>query len=179
MTSLIDTDVNNTPANTATSFGTVERCSNWNPVGGTVEVDVVVSGIPPAVAGHGGISGFEFDIVYIEEAVEIGAINHEMLLAANAGSSIFEASDSTPDTDGVLKVAAVDVGEGASESGNGVLARITVRGLVPTGAPGTPLILQNVAVLDAAGEVYPVAATLTSRVLFGSPEQSYCATAVP
>jgi hypothetical protein len=73
-----------------------------------------------------------------------------MFLAANAGSQVFDTSDSLPDQDGSYRVSAVDVAEpGAPDSGSGVLARLT---LVAVSAGVSPASLP---LIDMTGDTRP------------------------
>lgn len=131
---LIDMDPGAAPANTATSFGTIETCAQINENNfldadedavDTLDIDVVVQGIPTPVSGHGGMIGFQFQLNYPKDDVMVASYDNEWLLAANPTSSIFELSDPRPDADGQFLVS---VGDSASfsihESGDGVLSRI-------------------------------------------------------
>ncbi|HUF54312.1 MAG TPA: cohesin domain-containing protein [Dehalococcoidia bacterium] len=121
----IDTD---TSGNDPTTVGAVDVCSRIE-VGDEYEVDVVVQGIPELDEG-GELVSFEFVLHYDGRYVEIiDADVTGQLLGEAPGSNVIDFTNETPDDDGQFTVAAVDFGEGADESGDGVLARLTLRGI--------------------------------------------------
>jgi hypothetical protein len=119
--------------NTATSVGVIETCAATD-VGSEVTIDLVVDAIPadrPMVA-------FEMQILYDPELVRAVAMDNELLLAAEGDFQPFEAvpllSDPLPDSDGALRISIVDLASNQtpgsnSETGGGVLSRITFEGL--------------------------------------------------
>jgi hypothetical protein len=168
---LIDTDVNKTPANTGSSFGTWEQCNRVS-VGGTIDVDVTVTGIPPVLEGKGGITGFQFNLNYDQQALSLVSVNNNMLLAAGAGSSVFTDAVFPPNEWDPLTVAALDTGISEPESGVGVLARIRFQGI---GAHRVPTLqLSDVAVIDAANNVYPLAPLVNSYISVDEPAEIEC-----
>jgi hypothetical protein len=120
----IDTDGT---GNTPTSLATLENCTPVQ-VGGSLTVDIMIVGIPPATGSGGGIVGTEFAVLYDAQRLAITEVNDKMLMTASPGGSMFTAGDTTPDSDGQLNVASLDVGANA-ESGDGVLIRLTVEGV--------------------------------------------------
>lgn len=140
----IDMDVT---GNDATTVGTVEQCARIDVNGvqdadetdiDTVTFDVVAINIPsiaPMIA-------VGFSILYPEDVLTIQSANSEFLLLVNEGSSLFDVTDPTPDTDGndMFRVDLLDVGEGEPESGSGVLARLTIS--PDEGAPAGQYLLR-------------------------------------
>jgi hypothetical protein len=160
----MDMDVNNTPANTATSLGSVETCNTVG-VGEALKLDVTVEGIPPVVDGSGGLLALSFNLLYDEAKVKVVGADARMMVAATSGSSVLVIGDSLPDTDGDLSVSALDTGTAVGESGDGVLARITLEG-VQVGI--VTLTLAGVGVTDVANETYPIDEVLTAQVAVGA-----------
>ncbi|MCH8345552.1 MAG: hypothetical protein IIC87_01330 [Chloroflexi bacterium] len=125
----IDTD---TAGNTATSLGSQETCSAIAVVGDTLEIDVVVTGIPPydPITNSGGVAGFQFDVLYDPAVVNVIGWDADMMLAANGDPIWFSVTDpasaSEPDADGDFFVAQADLSVNL-ESGDGVLIRITLQ----------------------------------------------------
>ncbi len=156
----IDTDVNNAPANTATSFGSIQQCNTLT-VGGTLDVDVIIASIPPADEGGGGLDGFQFSLLYDEATVKVTSSDANMLLAANSGSSVVPFGDTAPDTDGSFLIGVADFGSGTAEDGVGVLARITLEGV----AQGvSSLTLTRLTPVDSATNGYAVSNVLDADV---------------
>jgi hypothetical protein len=157
----IDTDINNTAANTATSLGSRQTCGALA-VGGTLVIDVTVDAVPPLSGGVGAMNGFQFTLSYDASKVKVTALNGNMLLTANAGSSGIPFSDSVPDTDGSLLVAVADFGASTTpEGGPGVLARITLQGLTQG---SSALSLTGVEIADAVNNVYVIESVLGATV---------------
>jgi len=143
----IDTNPSATPANTATTLGTIETCRAVNN-GDTFTVDFYVSTLAAP-----GIEGFQADLSYTSTKLKVTANNVSLLLGANAGSSVSDFTnyssgiDALPDTDGKFTPAAVDFGtaSGHSETGTGVLARVTLQAIANGAAT---LTLTNVKLSD-------------------------------
>ena len=76
------------------------------------------------------------------------------MLSANAGSSLFDAGEPLPDTDGVYQAGAVDLGTGVPESGDGTLERITVDVGAAAPAGQYNLLISSPAHLDGNGSAY-------------------------
>jgi hypothetical protein len=147
----IDADPGATPANTATTLGSIESCRSVTN-GATFTVDFWVKDIPSP-----GIEGFQGDLGYDPARLNVTAYNVSLLLAANSGSQVTDFTrkevgdpDHLPDADGKFTPVAYDFGTapGHSETGSGVLARITLHAI----ANGTsPLTLTKVKLSDPAG----------------------------
>ena len=157
----IDTDIKRTAANTATSLGSLKRCNTLTS-GGSLTIDIAADGVPLVGDAGGGIIAFQFVLHYDPAKVKVSASNHDMLLAANAGSSLVSLGDATPDADGSFLVAVTDFGLSTTpESGSGVLARITLEGV----APGvSSLTLTDVAIADVSNARYGINSTPAAEV---------------
>ncbi len=160
----LDLNPGASPANTATSTGSVESCAMINPNGvqdsdedavDTLEIDVVTGplGIPLARP----ITGFTFNLNYDESSLTVQTGNPAYLLAGNAGSIVYDASQPVPDTNAndVWIGGALEIGGGVNETGAGVLDRITIS--APAGAgPGLyPLTLDYAFHFDSNGSPVP------------------------
>jgi Tol biopolymer transport system component len=167
----IDTDVDATPANTPTSIGSIEPCARLNNNDildadedsvDRLEVDIVVgpAGIPdpkPAVA-------FTANVNYVPSAISVVDNDVHQLLASGAGSSILDASEPTPDSDGVFYIAVYDTSAVGHETGPGVLARITVEA-ANSGPLLTDLDLSDYGIVEyATGELIPIEAVSHGRL---------------
>ncbi len=160
----IDMDINNSPANTATSLGSLESCGTLNS-GASLTIDVVIRGIPPGGGASGGLLSFQFSLLYDAAKVAVAWVDPRMLVAANVGSSIPSFGDQAPDSDGDLLVAALDTSQSAPESGDGVLARLTLQGVA---AGISSLILADVLIVDAANNLYAIGAVHGAQVAVDS-----------
>jgi hypothetical protein len=164
----IDTDVKRTAANTATSLGSLNSCNTLTS-GGSLTIDIAVDAVPPSdsATDTGGITGFQFSLLYDASVVKVTASDAEMLLAANPGSSLVSLGDATPDTDGSFLVAVSDFGSSTTpESGSGVLARITLQGV----APGvSQLTLTDLAIADVSTARYGINSTPAAEVAVDAP----------
>ena len=116
----IDTDTQADPANTATSFGTVQACAEVA-LDGTVNVDIVVNAIPEDRP----LAGFQMTVIYNAGIVNVIGLDTNFLLATGGDyRPVAFLSDPTPDRDGRFTIAVVDFG-GVFETGPGTLARVT------------------------------------------------------
>jgi len=115
----IDADPTRLPANTATSLGSAEACISVA-TDDSFDIDIFVIGVADLVA-------WDTYLQYDGSVVNVTAVNVQMFQAANPGSSVFNASAATPDSDGTFYVSAADLGTGAEDSGSGVLARVTLQ----------------------------------------------------
>jgi hypothetical protein len=115
----VDGDPLQSPANTATSLGSIESCISVS-TDDTFDVDIFIT---DAVDLLGWSASFSYD----GSVVNVTDVNVHMFQAANAGSNIINLSDSVPDSGGSYFVGAADLGAGAEDSGTGVLARLTLR----------------------------------------------------
>jgi hypothetical protein len=123
----IDTNPTTTPANTATSLGSIENCRDVS-IGQTFTFDLWITNV-----GHSGTPGlklFYLPIQYNGAVMRITGVDVIYFLASR-GNPVLNASDpSLPDSDGLYAVSAVDISDpGALPNvGNGVLARVTAQG---------------------------------------------------
>ncbi len=131
----LDMDPDGTPANTATSLGSIEGCARINANGtldadedttaDTITVDVTATDIPVAAP----MQGFQYILNYDEAKLTIQSSASDFLLNVTSGSSIFANDEPTPDTngDGRFVAGALDIGPpGTEETGPGVLGQLTV-----------------------------------------------------
>jgi len=151
----IGVDVN--PAgNTATSLGTIDSCIQVA-TGATFDVDIFVRDVTDLLA-------WQAYFVYNPSVIKVIDRDADQFLGANAGSNVFDLSDSVPDTDGGYGVAAVDVAEPAThDSGSGVLARLTLQAVGPGASPAS--IPQVNTAGDPAPDVGPVLTNLDVEFL--------------
>ncbi|HET9477640.1 MAG TPA: thrombospondin type 3 repeat-containing protein [Dehalococcoidia bacterium] len=151
-----------TPANLATSIGSTEPCARINKNGfvdadedsaDAVWADVTATNIPSSTA----MIAFGYTIGYDETGLTISSVDNNYLLAASSGSSLFNAGEATPDTDGngSWTATAADVGSGTPESGSGVLGRLTVSADSGAVAGVYGLALSGAAHIDASNTTYP------------------------
>lgn len=114
--------------NTATSFGTVQRCVSVSQ-GETFQVDILVSDVEKLIS-------WELYFTFDPQIVEVVDADPKMFLASAPGSSLTTLKVPLPR--GRYFVGAADT-KGTAESGSGVLARLTLRakasGLSPADIP--------------------------------------------
>ena len=126
----IDMDPAASPANTATSVGTLESCARVNENNlmdadedsvDTLNVDITATNIP---AGNP-IAAFQYYFEYSEANLTVQSAAHNFLLEAGGGSVPINLSDTVPDTNAndFWLAAVADLGT-TYESGSGVLSRI-------------------------------------------------------
>jgi len=134
----IDANPMRSPANTATSLGSIEACTSATS-GSSTTVDLFVTDVSDLL-------GWATNILYDPSLISITNINVKMFQAADGHSSIFNASNPTPDSDGSFYASAVDLNAPPyQDSGSGVLARITISAL----APGiSPLVISETHLTD-------------------------------
>jgi hypothetical protein len=131
----VDMDPLASPGNTATSLGSREECRRIDQNGvidadessiDTLAFDVTAVNIPQATPLA---LGFAHAIGYSEANLTIKSQSH-LLIASSPGSSVFNASEPTPDTNGndVWEASVADTGSmpGAAEHGSGVLSRLEI-----------------------------------------------------
>jgi hypothetical protein len=140
----IDMDPGASPANTATSVGSIEQCARINENDmldadedgvDEVTVDVTAEGIPLLDDGgtptdqrddHAGFLGFQYEIHYDEDQLTVQSGNSDFLLGTNAGGSVLDASDVVPDAekDGYWTGAAINTAFPIPAGGTGVIQRL-------------------------------------------------------
>jgi len=173
----VDADPGSTPANTPTSIGSVETCTeivNDDILNGdedavdSVDLDVVVAspGISSPAFGVGGLLSFGYDLNYNGAVAQVTGANLSLMLAANGGSSVFIAdnggtnpSQTFPNASGISSPAATDAGPipASLESGQGILTRFSFEGLtaLPTIA-ATALTPSGVGLFDISGAPHDI-----------------------
>lgn len=137
----VDVDPTRTPANTATSLGSIEYCRRVD-VDETFQVDIWVRDVAD-------LKGWQTTVLYNGGALNLTAIDDEEFQAADPGSNVFSLSDRlvVPDTDGEYLAAAVDLE--TPDSGTGRLAILTFHAV----AAGDSVIdLQEVILANSLGD---------------------------
>jgi len=114
--------------NTSTSLGPRDPCVRTE-VGSTVPIDFTVDAVPQDRP----IAGFQLNIIYNSDLLEVVQVDTDFLLGATGQyQPLAGLSDPLPDADGNYKVAVVDIASnspaGANmETGPGVISRVTFR----------------------------------------------------
>jgi len=137
----VDVDPTRTPANTATSLGSIEYCRRVD-VGETFTIDIWVTDIVD-------LKGWQTTVIYNGDALNVTGIDDEEFQAVDPGSNVFSLSDRlvVPDTDGEYLAAAVDLE--TPDSGTGRLAILTFYAV----ASGYSVIdLQKVILANSLGD---------------------------
>ncbi len=154
---LIDMEDDATPANSATSIGSVELCRSTIKNGvldadedaiDALTIDVVVG--PQGVPAQQPMAGFQYTLNYDGTAVRVTAADHVQLIGAAGGTIPIDVSDPLPDGDGTWTGAFVDASTNV-ESGPGVLARVTIEA-VGSAPSVTALTLSDVIVAEISGQ---------------------------
>ena len=123
----VDADPTQSPANTATSLGSIESCIAVA-TNDTFDIDIFITDVVDLMS-------WGMYLQYDGSVVNVTAVNVQMFQAANPSSDVFNASESTPDSDGTFYVSAAELGGDAEDSGSGVLARLTLRAVGPGFSP--------------------------------------------
>ncbi|MGH9200653.1 MAG: hypothetical protein ACRD2A_05400 [Vicinamibacterales bacterium] len=151
----VDMDPGSTPANTATSIGTQEICARIDENGLQDADEDVVDGLvidvtADNITAANPMFGYVFDLNYSSANLTVDAHNPNFLLNANAGSAVFNISDSPPDdnADNVFAVAVTDPGGGLPEFGDGILSRFTITSEASAVAGNYPLNLVGALHID-------------------------------
>ena len=173
----------NTTGNTLTSLsgsahtevlGTVEACNTISAVDGTLDIDLIVKGVPAFNSGAftDGIIGTSGNLHYDKTLIKITAYNAGFLNAA-IGKSPFGAPPTMPNTTGNLRFDDLDLGSNI-ESGDGVLIRFTIQRL-GSAVGVSPLTFDDVLngtpnanVLDAASIFYNITSVKQGQVAVGT-----------
>ncbi len=141
----IDMDPAVAPANPPNgALGTRQICVS-KAVGAIFDIDVTVKGIDAADR----MTGFSFDLGY--DPTKLNVVGFDavgQMIGANGGTVNISFTDIPPDADGTFVVAESDFGAALAESGDGVLARITLESV---GAGVSPLTLSTVIIVDDIG----------------------------
>lgn len=110
--------------NTATTLGDIDQCLEISE-GDTQAVDIFVQDVENLLA-------WEAVLTFEPTVVEVVDVDVDLFMGANPGSSVQSVSGDVPDSDGRFQVGAFDAADPpAPDSGSGVLARITLRGVGP------------------------------------------------
>jgi hypothetical protein len=154
----------NPAGNTATSLGSIESCIQVS-TGSTFDVDIFVRDVTDLLV-------WQAYFVYNPSVIKVIDRDVDQFLAANAGSNVFDLSASVPDADGGYSVAAVDVAEPVThDSGDGVLARLTLEAVGPGASPAA--IPQMNIGGDPAPDAGPALANLDANFLGDTNGDSY------
>ena len=128
--------------NTATSLGPTDQCAAVRS-GDSVQVDIVVTDVTDLL-------GWEAYAIYDGSVLKLTDRDVKLLLAANAGSNVFDASEAPANANGRYHVGGADIADPpVPDSGSGVLARLTFSAL----SPGVSLI--TLRPLDFSGDDRP------------------------
>jgi hypothetical protein len=171
----IDAD---TTGNAAASLGVLDRCVEAA-TGTDVAVDVTVEdipavntqGTPEIIDDTGGIIGYHLQLQYDASALSVDARETGFLLYSAPGGNPFIFSDDLPDTDGSYELDASDlgVGPGSTESGSGVLVRLTLH----VGGSALPnaytLTLAESAHLDSQNSSFAAPIVYSAQIAVGVP----------
>jgi hypothetical protein len=148
-------------------------------VGATIQVDIVVAGVPAPVPEfspqYGGLAGFALEFTYDPTILNVTLVNADhMMLEAAPGSAPLQFSEGTPGTDGSHTVAAADL-DGPPESGSGVLARLTLEA-VASGVTelGVGLNPPSNEVKDIGNYAYDIGSVEGGRIAVGVPGPTGC-----
>ena len=163
----VDADPTKSPANTATSLGSIQSCISVS-TSDIFDVDLFITNVADLVA-------WDTYFQYNRSVVNVTAVNVQMFQAANPGSSVFNASEATPDSDGNFYISAVDIAVGAQDSGSGVLARVTLRAVGPGLSPASILLPElkdkdNVAIGDIDGDGYFDGLVANAQIAVDQPD---------
>lgn len=124
--------------NTETSLGPQDNCISVS-LGDTFEVDITITDVTDLLA-------WEASFTYDPEVIQLADRDVELFQAADGESTIFDVSQSTPDSDGTYGLGAVDIADPeVPDSGSGVLARLTLEAV---GAGTSPLALPEIDMND-------------------------------
>lgn len=161
----IDADPRASPANSATSLGSIEECRQVDP-GDSFDIDVFLDGIP---SGRG-LAGFNYIINFDNTRLEVTAYDHAMLIASEPTYTPIHLSEGVPCTDGELGVAVGDWGTAETNPPytQGVLGRYTVHALAGAPSGQASLTLTTVEVTDDLGE-YTVDVVTEAWIGVGEP----------
>jgi hypothetical protein len=114
--------------NSETSLGPQDSCISVSQ-GDTFEVDVTITDVTDLLA-------WEASFTYDPEIVQVTDRDVELFQAADGESTIFDVSQSTPDSDGMYGLGAVDTADPeAPDGGSGILARLTLEAVGPGASP--------------------------------------------
>jgi hypothetical protein len=133
------------------TVGSIEQ-DVYATVGQPVDIDIVIPS--PGIPADRGIAAYQFNLYYDPDLVWIDA-DDVLLLGQAPGSSVIPIQDPKPDKNGFYISWGVDFGAkgiepgGASETGPGVITRIT---LLPQSSGLSNLTLRDVVIIDDASQ---------------------------
>ena len=152
--------------NTTTAIGDRQDCVQLAP-GAAVLVDIVARKVPAANT----MTGYRYKLNYSSAALTVLTQNPNFMLAANAGSSLFNLSEPLPDDDldNDWDASLLDTGPAGPESGSGVLDRLAIQ--VDAGAQSGlyPLTLTNNGHLGADSLLVTPDLTYAGSIAVGVP----------
>ena len=152
--------------NSATSLGDIDRCVSVG-TNATFSIDLWIMDVTD-------LSGWQSHFQYDGSLLSVVGIEAEMFQAANPGSQVLDLSDPVPDSDGDYFAAAADLVIEASDSGSGVLARVTLQakgsGRAMAGL-ASPLLVNKDAmpIGDTDGDTYFDGPTYDAEIAIGLP----------
>ncbi len=166
----------NTTGNSANALGALDQCARIDQ-GASGVIDFTVDNLPPYVdnpplgvmdpSDTGGVQSFSFDFAF-PTGVSVAAADVSQMLNVNPGSSIFAASDPTPDANSPWIATALDTGfPSVPESGDGVLARVTLSVGSAVASGQYLLSLNNNATGSSNGNFYFPHTTNSANVAVG------------
>jgi hypothetical protein len=172
----LDFDPGASPANSATSIGSREECAVILK-NGVLDADedstdaLLVDATAAEIPASNPMLGFAFTIKYAESQLTIQVANLSLMLAANSGSNVFNASEPLPDTDGNNEwtAAAADIGAGQAEHGTGALARLTIAADTGAAAGVYPIVLDGAAHIDTNNRQQGPHAVHNGNIAIDSP----------
>ena len=119
-----------TTGNSATTLGTVQSCTSVSS-GQQFSVDIFVKNVSDLL-------GWFTTLQYDPGVLNVAAIDVQMFQAADGNSTIFNASDPVPNSDGSFDASGIDLNAPpADDSGSGVLGRVTLVAVSPGVSPLT------------------------------------------
>jgi len=133
----IDADIS---GNADTTVGPVDNCAVISE-GDSHQVDVFVQDVTD-------LQAWEAVFTFEPAVLEVTEVDVQRFMAANEGSDVQDVSGELPDGDGRYQLAVFDAADPfAPDSGSGVLARVTVKGV----GPGVSALLLPLSDLDDDG----------------------------
>jgi hypothetical protein len=156
----------NTSGNTGSAVPSIEDCGTIGSVGGTLDVDLVVKGVPPFDAGSttGGLAAYGLAVQYDPAVVNVTAKSADGFIWPDTP---FDLGDGVPDSDGTFVNGWVTF-SATPNGGDGVAARLT---LTAVGAGTSELTLLSDSVdrtlNDAGNNIYSIASIENASVVVG------------
>jgi len=128
--------------NTATALGAIDGCVSVAS-GQTATVDLFIIDVQA-------LAGWQGAFTYDSSVVTLVGLDASLLLAVNPDSGVVNRSpDPLPDADGSYSILVADLGDRTGESGEGVLARLTLQAI---GSGRTALALSEIVLGDPSGQ---------------------------